>query len=143
VLETAAVGDYAQCRQDMRALRRQVRTEYDQLRLQVRAVERRLPVFLPSLLPAVPPFLPAFVAWDLGHTLEEGKGRERTLRAQQADLCVLEGLLALEQGDVSAARALFAEAQEWGATVPFASRPIAVGYLNKLQAYPPAKAEKE
>ena len=83
------------------------------------------------------PFLPAFTARTLGAFLEKRnafRAGEPALRAQQADLLVLEGMLALEQGDTSAARASFAEAEELGAGVPFAGAPIAARYLGKLNA---------
>ncbi|HMF10882.1 MAG TPA: hypothetical protein VKE94_01210, partial [Gemmataceae bacterium] len=87
------------------------------------------------------PLSPAFSAYSLQVAIEEKAALqigESTLRAQLADLCVLEGLLALEQGDIRAARAAFAEATQLGAQptaapVSFAGAPIAADYLGKLK----------
>jgi hypothetical protein len=133
VLEAAAVGDYAQCREELRAIRAVKRAEHDQLRKQEAAFQRRDMELLPSLLSATPPFLPAFTALVLGGALEQRMRLERTLCAHQGDLCVMEGLLALEQGDVDAARSAFTEAEQLAALAPFAGRPIAAGYLSKLK----------
>jgi hypothetical protein len=146
VLEAAAVGDYAQGREDLRAIRAMKHSEYDQLGQQTRDYERRVLVVLPGLLSGPPRFLPAFTAQLLGHALEEKavlEAQERILRAQQADLCVLEGLLALEQGDTVAARSAFAEAREWCAAIPSPSRPIAASYLGSLSAKQSAAPARE
>jgi hypothetical protein len=87
-------------------------------------------------------YLPAFMAMTLAHLDEQRDALQRaepTLRGQEADLCVLEGLLALEEGDTDAARTAFAESQQLtgqpGETaIPFAGRRIAVSYLRKLNA---------
>jgi hypothetical protein len=137
VLETAAVGDYAACREDLRAIRAAKRAEYAQLDQQTRDFDLRVPVLLPGLLSGPPRFLPAFTALALGHAFEEKAALEahvRMLLAQQADLCVLEGLLALEQGDTDAAQSIFAEASDLGAAVSSASRPIAARYFGMLNA---------
>ncbi|HEY7330360.1 MAG TPA: hypothetical protein VH592_22160 [Gemmataceae bacterium] len=141
VLQTAAVGDYGQCREELRAIRVVKHAEHDRLRQQASVFERRNLELLPSLLAASPPFLPAFTIVLLGRVLEERMLLERTVRAQQGVLCLLEGLLALEQGEVDAARAAFTEADELAETTPFAGRAIAVGYLHQLKAYQPAKPD--
>jgi tetratricopeptide (TPR) repeat protein len=136
VLTAAAFGDYAQAREDLRALRAAQRAECDRLQQGMHALQTSGRELLPSLLSGPLPFLPAFTALVLGHAFEEKKileTRLRTFQAQQADLCVLEGLLALEQGDTGTARSVFAEAQKLGAEVPFAARPILVAYLDKLK----------
>ena len=140
VLEAAGVGDYAPCRESLRTIRAIKHAEHAQLEQQARAQERSIPVLLPGLLAGPPRFLPAFTALVLGRAREQKavlEANERSLRAQQADLCVLEGLLALEQGNTDAARSAFAEARELcaggaGASVPFAGQPIVTDYLGKL-----------
>jgi hypothetical protein len=137
VIEAAAVGDYAQCREDLRAIRAAKHIEHAQLSRQTRDYERRVPVVLSGLLSGPPRFLPAFTALAAGRAVEDMaalEANERILRAQQADLCVLEGMLALEQGDTVAARSVFAEARELGAAVLSASRPIAASYFGELNA---------
>src|SRR5262249_44015883 len=105
-----------------------------------RDLERHLWTFVPGLLSGPSPFLPAFTAHTLSPylqhraTLQVG---EPALLAQQADLCVLEGLLAAEQGDTAAAHAAFAEALQLcdppsGSRAPFAGEPIAVRYLSRM-----------
>ncbi len=139
VLEAASVGDYAQCRDDLRVLRAVERAEYERTRQQAETFKRRDEnLLLPFLLSGSPPFLPAFAALSLSQAIEDRvslERRQRALVAQQADLAVLEGLLALEQGDTLAARLAFVEAQELGGNSPFAGRPIAAGYLAMMQAY--------
>jgi hypothetical protein len=80
------------------------------------------------------------MARTLGLLVEERtalKELEAILRGQQADLYVLEGLLALEQGDTATAQLAFRRAQKLsarprGAAVPFAGGPIAADYLGKM-----------
>jgi hypothetical protein len=140
VLEAAAVGDYGQARADLGAARAEVRTRHGLMRQRLDDVTRRSRPLVPGLLAGRPPLPPALPA--LSATLGEKAAFEfgdRIFRGQQADLCVLEGLLALEQGDPPAARSAFAEAQQLGAPVagaevPFAGRPIATGYLGQLNA---------
>jgi hypothetical protein len=144
LLEAAAVGDYDQARVDLRATRADLRARHDRLRQQPRGLEAQAWALLPGVLSGPLPFLPAFSTLALGQTLAQKaalEAGEQALRAQQADLAVLEGLLALEQGDPDAARSAFAEAQELGAppagaAAPFAGRPIATGYLGYLTAVP-------
>jgi hypothetical protein len=137
-LQAAAVGDYAQARGELQAIGAGLRIGHERLVQQQRDAERRALSFLPGLLSGPAPFGPAFAAWTLGPFLEARTALETgepTLRAHRADLDVLEGLLALEQGDPAAARRAFAEAQELCRTpspVPFAGGPIAAAYLGKL-----------
>jgi hypothetical protein len=93
-------------------------------------------------LAASPPFLPAFTLLLRGRVLEERLLMERTLRVQQGDLCVLEGLLALEQGDVDAAWSAFTEAKGRAEDTPFAGRAIAVDYIHQLKAHLLAEPNK-
>jgi tetratricopeptide (TPR) repeat protein len=135
VLEAASVGDYAQCRDDLRGIRAAQQANQEQLRLQGRALEGSIRALLPSLVTGPSVYLPAFTALALAHAVEQNKENEANLQSldgQQADVCVLEGMLALEQGGLEAARAAFAEALKLGTDVPFAGRPIAAVYLGKL-----------
>jgi hypothetical protein len=142
VLETAAVGDYAHTRVDLRAIRTGLRAGHEGLRQQLWQLERNAHDPVPGLLSGPLPFLPAFAAQTLvrvqGQRVRLEAGGQ-AYRAQQADLYVLEGLLALEQGDPAAARGAFNDAQKVcdpppGEAVPYASRPIAAGYLGQLGA---------
>jgi hypothetical protein len=140
VLEAAAAGDYAQAHGDLRAIRAEVHANHERLRQQQSVSEPRSLLLLLRLVAESPSFPSAFTAQALGQVFEERRALEAAepaLRAQQADLYVLEGLLALEQGDAAAARSAFTAAQEMcaqppNATVPFAGEPIAAGYLSKL-----------
>jgi tetratricopeptide (TPR) repeat protein len=140
VLQTAAVGDYAEAGSEMRVIRSGLKAGHQMLREQHRAVENHLWQFVGGLLSGPRPFLPEATAEILGPYLENRTALqtgEPTLRAQQADLSVLEGLLALEQGDTPAARAAFVEARDLctspaGAAIPFAGAPIVALYLGKL-----------
>src|SRR5207247_10323602 len=58
VLQAAAVGDYAQARGDLRAIRSGLHDGHERLRQQLKDVERRPLMYLPWLLSAPPPFLP-------------------------------------------------------------------------------------
>jgi hypothetical protein len=135
VLESAAVGDYALCQNDLRAIRDSQQILQDQRQQQAGKFQNSVRMLLPSLMTGSNPYLPAFIALTLAHAMEEKSGLDanlQTLRAQQADLCVLEGLLALEQGDVDAAGSAFIEAQKLGAELPFAGKAVAACYLGKL-----------
>jgi hypothetical protein len=141
VLESAAVGDYAAARDDLRATRAGLHAGHERLVQRPRDFDQRVRVLLPGLLSGPPPFLPAFAAASLSRVVErrtEFEAGEPVFRAQEADLCVLEGLLALEQGDPEAARSAFAQAQALseqppGAATPFAGGPIAAAYLGRLK----------
>src|SRR5207237_9515393 len=101
VLQAAAVGDYGQARGDLRAIRSGLRAGHDRLERQLRGFERGERELLPGLLAGPPAFLPGFTAQILGRLLGDKaalQDGERILRAHQAELCVLEGLLALDQG---------------------------------------------
>jgi len=139
-LQTAAVGDYAAARGEVRAIRSGLKAGHQMLQEQQREVEKRLWPFVGGLLSGPRPFLPAATVEALGPYLENRtalQAGEPALRAQQADLYVLEALLALEQGDTAAARSAFAEARELcanppGAVIRFAGAPIVALYLGKL-----------
>jgi hypothetical protein len=136
-LQAAAVGDYGEARDELRVVRTGLKAGHEQLAQQLREVERDLWEFVPGLLSGPRPFPAVVVAQFLGTYLDKRtalQAGEPALRAQRADLCVLEALLALEQGDTAAARSAFAEAQELGAAVPFAGAPAAALYLGKLNA---------
>jgi hypothetical protein len=140
VLQSAAVGDYARAREDLRSLHAERRVGRERLRQQQRTFNRRVLALVPGLLSGPSPFWPAYTARGLGYLLAERAALqtgEPILRAQQADLYVLEGLLALEQGSPAAARSAFTRAQQLcaqppGPSVPFAGGPIAAGYLGKM-----------
>ncbi len=114
-----------------------LRAGHLRLRQRPRDLQRQAWMLWPGLLSS-PPLLPAFTARALAEVHQQGtaaEAGERALRAQQADLAVLEGLLALEQGDPSAARAAFAEALEVAAAEWFAGRPVAAGCLGRLHPH--------
>ncbi len=145
VLEAAAIGDYAQCQEDLRTIRAVRHAEHEALQRQIDAFAREDVRLLTGSLSGPPPFLPAFIALTLSHSRDEKmrlEAGQRTSLAQQADVWVLEGLLALEQGDTDAARSAFTEAHALAAKVPFASRPIVAGYLGKLKAHQSATSDK-
>jgi hypothetical protein len=142
VLQTAAVGDYAKARGDLRAIRSGLGAGHQRLKHDLRDFNRHIWTYLPGLLSGPPPFLPAFSAqaaarfFELKSRLEAD---EPTFRAQQADLFVLESLLDLEQGDTDAARSAFSQAEHLcgeppGSAVTFGGAPIAAFYLGKLKA---------
>jgi hypothetical protein len=142
VVQAAAVGDYARAQEGLRAIRGGWQAGHRLLRQQQEPLERRIATSLPGLLSGPAPFLPAYTAQALvpllGQKVALAVG-EPTLRAQAADLYVLEGLLALEQGEPDTARSAFAAALELcdrppEAAAPFAGRPVAVRYLGKLSA---------
>jgi hypothetical protein len=143
VLQAAAVGDYAQAQEALHVLRAGLHTGHTLLRQQVQDLERRAAPLAVELLAGPPPFLVAFRAYTLGQLLDRtGNLRvgEPILRAQEADLWVLDGLLALEQGSPATARSAFDEAhplsaQSAGSVVPFAGQPIAGRYLALLRSY--------
>ncbi len=137
LLGAAAVGDYAAAREDLTVTRAELRAGHLRLRQRPRDLQRQAWMLWPGLLSS-PPLLPAFTARALAEVHQQGtaaEAGERALRAQQADLAVLEGLLALEQGDPSAARAAFAEALEVAAAEWFAGRPVAAGCLGRLHPH--------
>jgi hypothetical protein len=141
LLQSAAIGDYAQAREDLHAIRAELTFARDAIQEQLDKFDNRLRTFIPSFLSGPLPILPTLTALELQRALNEKQLIEISalvLRAQQADLCVVEGLLALEQGDTDAVRTVFTEARELGsqepaATIPFAGAPIAAFYLSKLK----------
>jgi tetratricopeptide (TPR) repeat protein len=136
-LQTAAGGDYGEARGELGTIRSGLKSGQQMLGEQRRLIESRLWHFVGGLLSGPQPFFPQGTAYALGPVLETREALqagEPALRAQQADLYVLEGLLALEQGDTAAARTAFADARELcaGDAVPFAGAPIVALYLGKL-----------
>jgi tetratricopeptide (TPR) repeat protein len=142
VMEAAALGDYAQARTGLAAIRSEVQAGHDRLRQQPLDMQQEILGLAPGLFTGSPRFLTAFTVLNIRRLVEQKAlldASEATLRAQQADVLVLEALLALEQGDPEAARSAFLETQELcgpaaGTEVPFGGRPIAAGYLSKLRA---------
>jgi hypothetical protein len=141
-VESAAVGDYALAREEVASLRAGRKAGLELLARQRPDYDKGLYLFVPGLLSGPLPWLRAFTAHNLGGYVEKWaaiRAGEPALRAQQADLLVLEAMVALEQGDPDAARSAFAEAEALcappaGAPVPFAGAPIAARYLGKLNA---------
>ena len=140
VLQAAAVGDYQQADLTLRSIRAGLAVGEHRMKQQVENLKRGDWELLGGVLSGPTPFLPVFATWALDRSHQEraalGEG-DRTLRAQQADLCVLEGLLALEQGVTDDARLAFVAARrltgaESGTAVPFAGSPIAGVYLPEL-----------
>jgi hypothetical protein len=139
-LQTAALGDYAQARGELAAVRSGIRAGIERLNQQQQEAERHLWTFIPGLLSGPSPFLPAYSAQGFARFLEYRavlQAGEPALLGQHADLYVLEGLLALEQGDTDAARLAFTEAdkicgQHTGGPIPYAGGPIVAGYLGRL-----------
>jgi hypothetical protein len=141
VLQSAAVGDYAQAREDLRAIRAELTTARREMDEQLRRFDDRVWRFIPGFMAGHAPFVQTLTALDLQRTLAEKQVIElsaSTLRAQQADLCTIEGLLALEQGSTEAASLLFAEADRLGSEtaenpVRSVSAPMAAYYLSKTK----------
>jgi hypothetical protein len=138
-VQASALGDYADARAGLQSLRKALQTTEDRMGGQSRNLERGDRVWLPTLF-AVPPLLPLFTAQILANSQQQRESLRDTLhalKAQEADLCVLDGLLALEQGLPIVAQKSFIEAEELGnAAQPtlstFAGAPIAGTYLGKL-----------
>jgi hypothetical protein len=160
VLQSAAIGDYAQAQADLRSIRVELGAGRKRMRERLDRFDDQVWAYLPGLLSGPSPLPLALTAYRLQRAIDEKEALqigESALRAQQADLCVLEGLLALEQGNARAARSLFAEAMELAAppapltlpsppaeggegrvrgtaaAVPFAGAPIAESYRNILK----------
>jgi hypothetical protein len=141
-LQAAAVGDYVQARAALSTIRSGLRAANQRIRQQLQDPGSGDLRLLPGLLSGPPPFLPAFVAQTLRRSGDRRavlRTGEASLRAQQADLCVLEGLLALEQGVPDEARLAFATAQELveqppGPAASFAGARIAAAYWSNLHS---------
>jgi hypothetical protein len=142
-MQTAAVGDYALAREQLRSLRIDRAGRQEQMKQLLEALQVQIRLNLPFLLSGPPAYLPAHAASELGQ-LEQVRLRlqaiERCMRAQQADLRVLEGMLALEEGDTKAAQLAFIDAQKMGQetsghSLHFAGKPIAGSYLDKLRGF--------
>ncbi len=138
-VQAAALGDYADARAGLQSLGKALQTTEDRIAGQSRNLERGDRIWLPTLF-AAPPLLPLFTAQLLINSQQQRDSLLDTvhlLKAQEADLCVLDGLLALEQGLPLVARKSFIEAEGLGnAAQPtlstFAGAPIAGTYLGKL-----------
>lgn len=141
-LGAAALGDYAQARTDLAAVRADVHAAHARLRQQPRDLQRDVLRHVPGLFSGPPHILSAFTYEIIAGRIADEKlleWSETSLRAQQADLLVIEALLALEQGDTQAARAAFLETEQLcgpaaGPEVSFGAKPIVTGYLGKLGA---------
>jgi hypothetical protein len=134
LLQAAGVGDYGKALAAVRALRAGFQAELEGLKRQRHRLEGSAGAFVPGLLAGPLPFLPAFTAVSLARLEEQGSAlrlQEQFLPAEQADLSVLEGLLALEEGGTEDARSALVEALRTGAATSFAGQPIAAGYLQK------------
>jgi hypothetical protein len=145
ILEAASTGDYDQARESLRIIRTGLAAGHQRLKRQLPELKFGEWKLLPGTLSycgqsVSTSFFPLGVVASLAHfrdqktALETG---EQLLRAQQADVCVIEGLLALEQGTTDDARGLFGQAQELCAQPPvvnFAAAPIAARYLSYLTA---------
>jgi hypothetical protein len=139
-LEASARGDYAAAAGALRAVRRRLRASHDRMMQRYLEFGPRTRTWLPPLLAGPPSFLPAFAATALGRLVDERtllQAGAPILRAQQADLLVLEALLALERGNPEAARSAFLQADKQsaqlsGQDVRFAGAPIAAVYLRYL-----------
>jgi hypothetical protein len=137
-LEAAGVGDYAEAGEALRAIRAGLRVGHERLKARLRTFAPEEQLMLSGLLSGPLPFLPAYAARRLVEQRSALQAGESVLRAQQADLCVLEGLLALEQGATDDARTAFAEAERLGAPpagppAPYGGRAIAADYLRRLR----------
>jgi hypothetical protein len=139
-VQAAAIGNYAEARGALGAIRNGLRVGNDRLSWQLRQIDLRDVALLPGLFCGPPPFLPAFFADFLNRSFQERTALqvgEPALRAHQADLCVLEGLLALEQGAPEDARSAFLHARRLCAAsgspgVAFAGESIVGSYLSWL-----------
>ncbi len=136
VLRGSAVGDYESARESLRTIRAGLRAGGDRLKQRLADLEEGQPKLLGGLMSGPSPFLPAYSAGALVRMLERKTTLEHAgpaWRAQEADLCAIEGLLALEQGATQEARAAFAEARRISAAgIAFAAAPIVGGYWPKL-----------
>jgi tetratricopeptide (TPR) repeat protein len=140
LLQAAAMGDYADARGDLRTIRSGLHNAHAQLEQRLKQTEGGEWLLLTGLWSGPPPFVPAFMTLSLAAFLEDRtslQNGEPVLRAQQADLLVLEALLALEQGDAPTALSAFLGAQELctkapNSPTPFAGAPIAARYLERL-----------
>jgi hypothetical protein len=140
-VQAAAVGDYAQAQAALHAIGSRLRMGQVLVERQLPGFEPRIRSVLSGLLSGPPAFLPAFSARAMVRLLQQrafARAGGRVLRAQQADLDVLEGLLGLERGATQAARLAFTRALKRcalpsGAAVPFAGEPLASSYLRKLK----------
>jgi hypothetical protein len=145
ILEGASLGDYDKARESLRIIRAGLAAGHERLKRQLPALKNAEWKLVPGLLSysgqsMSQPFFPLGMVAALAHFLEQRgdlETGERLLRAQQADLAVVEASLALEQGASDDARALFGEAESLCAQTPaiaFAGQAIAAGYLRLIDA---------
>jgi hypothetical protein len=143
VLEAGSLGDYAQARGALREIRGGLRTGHERLKQELQRLKVVSLAMFPALLSGPPSYLPAAFCFQflgrMGQERAELEKGEPVLLTQQADLCVLEALLALELGAPEPARLAFAEAQRLcappaGPPFAFGGGPIAGAYLPLLNA---------
>jgi tetratricopeptide (TPR) repeat protein len=141
VLQTASVGDYARAQESLRTIHGGLGAAHDMTMKRVKALRNRDDVMIGSMFSGPLIYLPAAIAGMIDKDVHERtdlQNGEGVVRAQQADLLVLVGMLALEQGSTDKARSAFSTAQKLceqpsGATVPFAGESIVNCYLGKLR----------
>jgi hypothetical protein len=139
-VQAAALGDYEPARTALRAIRAGLQSGSERLKQQRQSLERGRVELVAGLFCGPPPLLPLLTVKMLSVSQQQTAAlgaAEPILSAWQADLCVLEGLLALEQGATDEARSAFLEAQRLGTQTPFAAAPIVGGYLPGLLANAP------
>jgi tetratricopeptide (TPR) repeat protein len=154
-LQSAATGDYGVATASLGAIRSQMRETSKQLE-SLRSRLERLRSVVPQLLVSelglrAQPQLPLAATLVKGRRNEalavlvndqSALAMEPVLRAQQADLLVVEGMLALEQGSPDTALQAFTDAQKlcplsMDKPVEFAGWPIALSYLRRIQTVKP------
>jgi hypothetical protein len=139
-LQTAAVGDYARAEESLRTIHGGLAAAHDLTIQRLRALKKRDEVMIGGMFSGPLIYLPAAIAGMIDqddHERTDLQTGEGVVRAQQADLLVLVGMLALEQGATGKARSVFTTAlklceQPSGAAVPFAGEPIVSCYLGNL-----------
>jgi hypothetical protein len=142
VVQTAALGSYEPARTTVRGLRAGLAAGSERMKQLRQPLERGEAELVMAVFGSPPPLQPLFAVKALSLSRQQQAAlaaAERSLLAQQADLCVLEGLLALEQGETDEARSAFLEARRLGAQTPFAAAPIVGGYLPGLMAFAPRR----
>jgi hypothetical protein len=141
-VQAAALGDYEPARIALRSIRAGLQAGGERLKQQRQAFQRGNTELVAALYGGPPPLLPLLAVKMLSLSQQQRMAllaAEPILSAWQADLCVMEGLLALEQGATDEARAVFLEAQRLGVRMPFAGAPIVAGYLPGMLAFAPRR----
>jgi tetratricopeptide (TPR) repeat protein len=142
VLQTAAVGDYARARESLRTIYAGLAAAHDLTSQRLKTLQNQDETMIGGLLSGPLIYLPVFFSCMIDRDVRERTDLhtgDSVLRAEQADLLVIVGMLALEQGATEEARSAFSTAQKLceltsGAIVPFAGSPIVGYYLRKLHA---------